>query len=160
MEDITTVRQSRRKCDKTLILCCIVVVLLIIRTTSVLLDLTCLVSEACVWWGAAMQPLTGGDAGVVIGAILLVCVTAVPDVADYNVLPRMSWFYLQQGSAVSVGRRSSSILKYASSARLSCAPSPRPALTAGNTERRDIRGQGHIGSFHNLVRSLGYICIL
>ena len=119
-----------------------------------MLDFTCLVSEACVWWGAAMQPLTGGDAGVVIGAILLVCVTAVPDVADYNVSPRMSWFYLQQGSAVSVG----SILKYASSARLSCAPSPPSSHSRQHGEER--RCQGHIGSFHNLVRSLGYICIL
>ena len=60
-----------------------------------------------------MQPLTGGEAGVVIGGILLVSVTSVPDVPDYVVVSRMSWFYLQQGSAVSVGRRSSSILKYA-----------------------------------------------
>lgn len=70
-----------------------------------------------------MQPLTGGEAGVVIGGILLVSVTSVLDVPDYKVVSRMSWFYLQQGSAVSVGRRSSSILKYT---RLLGPPAPSP----------------------------------
>ena len=124
-ETITT--QMRQNID--IVYCVVEVVLLIIRTTSVLLDFTCLVSEACVWWGAAMQPLTGGDAGVVIGAILLVCVTAVPDVPDYNVSARMSWFYLQD--QLSVSAPFSSTL-----ARPDCAVPPPPAQLSQPATRR------------------------
>ena len=91
--------------------------------------------------GPQCSPSPGERLGWSWGASSWSVVTGVPDVPDYKVLSRMSWFYLQQGSAVSVGRRSSSILKYA---RLLGPPAPLPplsTLTAGNTdchlERRD-----------------------
>lgn len=93
-----------------------------------------------------MQPLTGGEAGVVIGGILLVSVTSVLDVPDYKVVSRMSWFYLQQGSAVSVGRRSSSILKYTRLLGPPAPLSPLPTLAAGNIDCHQGRGETVPGS--------------
>ena len=70
---------------------------------------------------------------------------------------RMSWFYLQQGSAVSVGRRSSSILKYTSSARPGLCPPPPPlspyCRQHCHQQRRDGARVIWGYKFHNSVRS-------
>ena len=114
-------------------------------------DFTHLVSDDCVWWGAAMQPLTGGEDGVVIGDILLVLVRCVLS-TNNQVVSLMSWLYLQSWSAVdclcvSAQSRSHSQVR---STRLSY---PTPPPMAGNMSPGG-RGMTESGSFRDSVRYL------